>query len=91
MEKFNKRLDLVYHCAGKYQNQKLDDLTMREWDEAQNINCRAIVHLTGLAVPFIEQSKANNKAIICLTSDSDNQPIPGETSFSVSKVIPVQR
>mmetsp|Transcript_46454 Transcript_46454/g.53858 ORF Transcript_46454/g.53858 Transcript_46454/m.53858 type:complete len:299 (+) Transcript_46454:65-961(+) len=87
IEHFKCELDLVFHCAGKYQNQKLDDLTMREWDESQNINCRAMVHLTGLAVPFIEQSAAPNKSIVVLTADNNAAPISGEVSFSVAKAM----
>lgn len=59
---------------------------MREWDESQNINCRAMVHLTGLALPFLEQSTAPNKSIVVLTADSSSAPVYGEVSFSVAKV-----
>jgi len=50
-----------------------------------NINCRAIVHLTSLAVPFLELSKGN-KSIVIMTSNNTDKPLFGEMIFSVSKV-----
>jgi len=79
-------LDVLIHAAGSYQNVTFENLTLKEWDASMNINCRSVVHLTSLAVPFLETSKGN-KSIVCLTYESSGKPVPGELAFSVSKAM----
>jgi len=49
-----------------------------------NLNARSIVHLTSLAVPFLEVSKGN-RSIVILTSANKDKPLFGEMLFAVSK------
>ena len=75
----------MIHCAGAYYNKEFEDLSIKDWDECMNLNARSIVHLTSLAVPFLEVSKGN-KSIVILTSANKDKPLFGEMLFAVSKV-----
>jgi len=85
METFKGELDTVIHCVGAYYNKEFEDISIKDWDECMNINTRSIVHMTSLAVPFLEISKGN-KSVVVLTTDTKDKPLHGEMLFSVSKV-----
>jgi len=84
IENFRGELDIVIHCAGTYYNKEFEDLSIKDWDECMNLNTRSIVHLTSLAVPFLETSKGN-KSVVILTSANKDKPLFGEMLFAVSK------
>ena len=75
----------MVHCAGVYYNKDFEHTTTKNWDECMNINTRSIVHITSLAVPFLETSKGN-KSVVVLTADNKEKPLFGEILFSISKV-----
>jgi len=84
IESFRGELDIIIHCAGSYFNKEFENVSIKDWDECMNINTRSIVHLTSLAVPFLELSKGN-KSVVILTSNHTDKPLFGEMLFAVSK------
>lgn len=58
VEKFN-RLDILIPCAGLLTTGPLETISMDEYDNLMNINCRSIILLMKLCTPHLIETKGN--------------------------------
>ncbi len=58
IEKFQK-LDVLIPCAGILTTGPLESISMDEYDNLMNINCRSIVLLMKLCTPHLIETKGN--------------------------------
>lgn len=58
-EKFNGRLDILVNNAGWCPVKPITEMTIEDYDNAFNLDVRALVELTIEALPFIIKSKGN--------------------------------
>lgn len=76
------KLDVLINNAGIYQLDNVNDFNVCTFDDIININLRAVVILTNLAVPHLEKTKGN---IVNVSSVSGIKPFKESMSYSVSK------
>lgn len=81
IEKFQK-LDVLVPAAGILTTGSIEAMTMEQYDELMNINCRSIVLLMKLCTPHIIESKGN---IVNVSSVTGLRAFPGVLSYCISK------
>lgn len=83
-ETINKfgELDIVVNSAGIIAMGSIESTTMEQFDEMMDINLRSILHLSQLAVPYLEKTQGN---IVNLSSVAGLRSFPGLLSYCVSK------
>ncbi len=76
------KLDIMFLCHGQFARGEVMETTLKDYDEAINVNTRSIMSLVSLATPFLKHTKGNIVAISSLESF-----IPVKNSFlnTVSK------
>lgn len=58
IDKF-KKLDVLVPCAGILLTGPLETIALEDYDKQMNINCRSIVLLMKLCIPYLVESKGN--------------------------------
>lgn len=82
IEKFGK-LDVLINSAGIIENGSIETSNLGQYDRVMNINCRAIFHLTHLAVPHLIKTKGN---IVNVSSVCGLRAFPNVLAYNMSKV-----
>lgn len=57
-EKF-KRLDVLVANAGVVSASRLENMKMEDFDRVMNINCRVVVLMNKLVIPYLAETKGN--------------------------------
>ncbi|XP_057372691.1 3-oxoacyl-[acyl-carrier-protein] reductase FabG-like [Daphnia carinata] len=81
VEKFN-RLDVLIPCAGILTTGPLETISLDEYDNLMNINCRSIILLMKLCTPHLIETKGN---IVNVSSVTGLRAFPGVLSYCISK------
>ncbi|XP_013389771.1 uncharacterized protein LOC106158378 [Lingula anatina] len=81
IEKFNQ-LDILVNNAGVFLMDTIENLDMANFDRVMNINFRAAVYLTHLAVPYLVATKGN---VVNVSSSSVAVPGSMRLTYGVSK------
>lgn len=81
IQRFGK-LDVLVNNAGIVQKDTASTVELAAFDTVLATNCRAVVELTKLAVPHLEQSKGN---VVNVSSIAGLQPCNIATSYCMSK------
>ncbi|XP_046566617.1 uncharacterized oxidoreductase MexAM1_META1p0182-like isoform X2 [Haliotis rubra] len=77
------RIDILVNNAGVLQVSPLSDVTEEHYDSIFNINLKAQVFLTKLAIPHLTETKGN---IVNISSTGSCKPGAGEGVYSMSKI-----
>jgi len=75
------RIDHLFLCHGVIKEESIIDTNMLEWDNTMNLNVRASLQISSLAVPFLKITKGT---ITVLSSNAGEAPHPGSIIFSTS-------
>lgn len=81
IKKFNK-LDVLVNNAGILERGTIETQTLEQYDRVMNVNCRAIFHLTQLAVPHLIETKGN---VVNVSSVNGMRSFPGILAYNMSK------
>ncbi|XP_012148478.1 3-oxoacyl-[acyl-carrier-protein] reductase FabG [Megachile rotundata] len=76
------KLDVLVNNAGILENGSIENITLDQYDRVFNINVRAVMHLTMLAVPHLIQTKGN---IVNVSSVVGIRAFPGVLAYCMSK------
>lgn len=77
-----KKLDVLIPCAGLLTTGPLESISMDEYDNLMNINCRSIVLLMKLCTSHLVETKGN---IVNVSSVTGLRAFPGVLSYCISK------
>uniref|UniRef100_A0A0K0DYL5 3-oxoacyl-[acyl-carrier-protein] reductase FabG-like n=1 Tax=Strongyloides stercoralis TaxID=6248 RepID=A0A0K0DYL5_STRER len=77
-----KRLDILVNNAGLLKKGTIEDTKIEEYDYIMNVNLRALVLLTQLAVPLLKETKGT---IINVSSVNGIRSFPGVLAYNISK------
>uniref|UniRef100_A0A0K0FYX3 3-oxoacyl-[acyl-carrier-protein] reductase FabG-like n=1 Tax=Strongyloides venezuelensis TaxID=75913 RepID=A0A0K0FYX3_STRVS len=80
-EEFNK-LDILVNNAGLLKKGTIEDTKLEDYDYIMNVNLRALVLLTQLAVPLLKETKGS---IINVSSVNGIRSFPGVLAYNISK------
>lgn len=73
-DKYNNRVDILVNNAGCCPVKSLTEVTIEDYDNAFNLDVRAVVELTIHALPLLMESKGNiiNMSSVVATHNSPN-------------------
>lgn len=81
VEHFGK-LDVLINSAGVASLNTIENIDLEEYDRIMNINVRSIVHLSKLAIPYLEETKGN---ILNVSSAAGSVVKPHLLAYGISK------
>lgn len=76
------QIDILVNSAGILVGGPLESVTMAQYDQQMEINCRAVVCLSQLAVPHLLKTKGN---IVNVSSVTGTRAFPGVLAYCMSK------
>lgn len=76
------KLNILINNAGIISSGSIETTTLEQYDSIMNVNCRAIFHLTQLAVPHLIKTKGN---IVNLSSVCGIRSFPNVLAYNMSK------
>lgn len=76
------QLDTLINNAGIFRTNTASNVDLKVFDEVMAINCRSIVEITKLAVPYLEKTKG---CVVIISSISGLKAYQEEISYCVSK------
>ena len=71
-----QRLDVLVANAGLYSRGGLEDLKMEDFDRIMGLNCRSVVYLNKLVIPYLSETKGN---IVNVSSMAGLKPVSSST------------
>ncbi|CEF68969.1 Short-chain dehydrogenase/reductase SDR family and Glucose/ribitol dehydrogenase family and NAD(P)-binding domain-containing protein [Strongyloides ratti] len=77
-----KKLDILVNNAGLLKKGTIEDTKIEDYDYIMNVNLRALVILTQLAVPLLKETKGT---IINVSSVNGIRSFPGVLAYNISK------
>ena len=80
-EETNPQIELLIHCAGFGVMGKTEEIPMEEQAEMVDVNCRSVVELTSIFLPYMKPGGR----MIYLASASAFLPQPGFAVYAASK------
>jgi NAD(P)-dependent dehydrogenase (short-subunit alcohol dehydrogenase family) len=75
-------IDILVNAAGIIGNGKIENTTLKQWDEMLDINVRSVFHLTQLALPSLIERKGN---VVNISSVAGMRSFPNVLAYCVSK------
>lgn len=75
-------LDILVNAAGILQAGSIESTSLDDWDHMLDVNLRAVVQLTQLALPHLERRRGN---IVNISSVTGTRAFPGILAYCVSK------
>lgn len=81
IERFG-RLDILVNAAGIIAMDRVDELDLAAYDRLMEVNLRAAIHLTSLAVPHLEKTQGT---VVNVSSVAGLRAFAGILSYCVSK------
>ena len=75
-------LDVLVNAAGILKSGRIEDTSLKLWDEMMNINLRSVFHMMKSALPYLERSRGN---IVNVSSVTGPRSFPGVLAYCVSK------
>uniref|UniRef100_A0A0N4ZY74 3-oxoacyl-[acyl-carrier-protein] reductase n=1 Tax=Parastrongyloides trichosuri TaxID=131310 RepID=A0A0N4ZY74_PARTI len=77
-----KKLDILVNNAGLLKKGTIEDTKMEDYDFIMNVNLRALVLLTQLAVPLLKETKGS---VVNVSSVNGIRSFPGVLAYNISK------
>ena len=77
------RLDILVNNAGVAHRKRLEEITLREYDEIMDTNLKGVYLCTKYAIPYIRNS--NNGKIVSISSGAGLHGIPELSIYCASK------